>query len=198
MTVVEGNQKVPFSIATTPRYRGGRYSFPWITPLYPWYVSRVKYCWMLSKEVSSTILKTLLWRDMGLKPGFLDHWRTLYPLGQWLDFGKMVWVFVHGPGELGSISARVIPKTQKTLSIIRYGSKVKWINPGKGLAPSPTTWCGCYRKGKLGVTLHYGHFRIKVSSNLVNHPTHLIYGNLAIKENFWKKTKYFLAVFFFP
>ena len=27
-TVVEGNQKAPFSIATTPRCRGGRYSFP--------------------------------------------------------------------------------------------------------------------------------------------------------------------------
>ena len=32
-TVVEGDQKAPFSIATT-RCRGGRYSFPWI-PLYP-------------------------------------------------------------------------------------------------------------------------------------------------------------------
>ena len=32
---VEGDQKVPFSIATTPRCRGGRYSFPWIAPLYP-------------------------------------------------------------------------------------------------------------------------------------------------------------------
>ena len=27
-TIVEGNPKAPFSIATTPRYRGGRYSFP--------------------------------------------------------------------------------------------------------------------------------------------------------------------------
>ena len=36
-TVVEGNQKAPFSIATTPRCRGGRYSLPWIAPLYPWY-----------------------------------------------------------------------------------------------------------------------------------------------------------------
>ena len=27
-TIVEGDQKAPFSIATTPRYRGGRYSFP--------------------------------------------------------------------------------------------------------------------------------------------------------------------------
>ena len=27
-TVVEGDQKAPFSIATTPRCRGGRYFFP--------------------------------------------------------------------------------------------------------------------------------------------------------------------------
>ena len=27
-TIVEGNPKVPFSIATTPRCRGGRFSFP--------------------------------------------------------------------------------------------------------------------------------------------------------------------------
>ena len=27
-TVVEGDQKAPFSIATTPRCRGGHYSFP--------------------------------------------------------------------------------------------------------------------------------------------------------------------------
>ncbi len=28
-----------------------------------------------------------------------------------------------------------------TLSIIRYGSRVKWSNPGKGVAPSPKPWC---------------------------------------------------------
>ena len=33
-TVDEGEQKAPFSIATTPRCKGGRYSFPWIPPLY--------------------------------------------------------------------------------------------------------------------------------------------------------------------
>ena len=38
-TVVEGDSKSPFSIATTPRCKGGRYSFPWIALLYPWYVS---------------------------------------------------------------------------------------------------------------------------------------------------------------
>ena len=40
-----------------------------------------------------------------------------------------------------------------TLSIIRYGSRVKWRNPGKGVAASPTLWCSSYRKGSLRVTL---------------------------------------------
>ena len=35
-TVVEGDPKAAFSIATTPKYRGGRYSIPWTAPLYPW------------------------------------------------------------------------------------------------------------------------------------------------------------------
>ena len=38
-TIVEGYPKTPFSIATTPRCREGRYSFPWIAPLYPCNVS---------------------------------------------------------------------------------------------------------------------------------------------------------------
>ena len=37
-TVVEGDPKPPFSIATTPRCRGECYSFPWIASLYPSYV----------------------------------------------------------------------------------------------------------------------------------------------------------------
>ena len=34
-TLVEDVPKVPFSIATTPRCRGGRYTIPRIVPLYP-------------------------------------------------------------------------------------------------------------------------------------------------------------------
>ena len=53
----------------------------------------------------------------------------------------MVRVFANGPGDLGSIPGRVIPKTQKmilkplclTLSIMKYGSRVSWSNPGKVL-----------------------------------------------------------------
>ena len=35
-TVVGGDTKAPFSVATTPRCRGWRYSIPWIALLYPW------------------------------------------------------------------------------------------------------------------------------------------------------------------
>ena len=33
-TVVKGDPKAPFSIATTPKCRGGCDPFPWIAPLY--------------------------------------------------------------------------------------------------------------------------------------------------------------------
>ena len=36
MTIVKGNLKASFSIATAPRYMERCYSFPWIAPLYPW------------------------------------------------------------------------------------------------------------------------------------------------------------------
>ena len=35
VTIVEGDPKASFSIATTQRCRGGRYTLPWIAPLYP-------------------------------------------------------------------------------------------------------------------------------------------------------------------
>ena len=34
-TIVEGDLKAPFSIATTLSCWKGRYCFPWIAPLYP-------------------------------------------------------------------------------------------------------------------------------------------------------------------
>ena len=40
-----------------------------------------------------------------------------------------------------------------TFSSIRYVSRVKWTNPGKGVAPSSTLWCWSYWKGKLRVAL---------------------------------------------
>ena len=36
-----------------------------------------------------------------------------------------------------------------TLSIIRYESRVKWHNPGKGVAPSPTPQCNSFENEAL-------------------------------------------------
>ena len=73
-------------------------------------------------------------------------------------------VFANGLGDLGSIPGRVIPKTLKwylippclTLSNIRYISRVKRSNSGKGVAPSPKHRCSSYWKGSLLVALDYG------------------------------------------
>ena len=86
--------------------------------------------------------------------------------------GMMVRVFTNGPGDLGSIPGRVIPKTQMppwlTLSIIKYGSRVKWRNKRKGVAPSPTPWCSCLGKRNLWVTLDYGRqFYLLISKWIV-------------------------------
>ena len=43
-----------------------------------------------------------------------------------------------------------------TLNNIRYVSRVKWRNPGKGVAPSPTSRCRSYWKGSLLVSFDYG------------------------------------------
>ena len=61
-------------------------------------------------------------------------------------------VFPNGPGEVGLTPGRLIPKTLKmylmppclTLGNIRYVSRVKWSNPGKGVEPSPTPRCRSY------------------------------------------------------
>ena len=93
------------------------------------------------------------------KPGYRsnEEWRYIG------KYGIMSRVFASFPGDRGSVSGRVIPKTQNwylmppclTLSII--WSRIKWSNPGKGVTPSPTPWCSSYWKGSLRVTLDYGH-----------------------------------------
>ena len=44
-----------------------------------------------------------------------------------------------------------------TLSNIRYISRVKLSNPGKGVAPSPKRRCRSYWKGSLLAAIDYGH-----------------------------------------
>ena len=73
--------------------------------------------------------------------------------------------FANGPGDLGSIPGRIIPKTLKwylippcfTLSNIRYVSRVKGSNPENGVAPILTPRFSSYWKGSLRVALYYSH-----------------------------------------
>ena len=93
-----------------------------------------------------------------------------------LDIGLGVRVFANGPGDLGSIPGRVIPKTQKMvldaslLSTQHYKVRIKGKveQSRKGVAPSPTHWCSSYQKGSLRVTLDYGRQFTSVIVNL-NH-----------------------------
>ena len=69
-------------------------------------------------------------------------------------------VFANGPGDRGSISGRVISKTLKMvldISLLNTQHKVrikgKGSNPGKRVAPSPTSRCCSYWKVSLQVTL---------------------------------------------
>ena len=73
-------------------------------------------------------------------------------------------VFTNGPGDLGSIPGRVIPKTFKIaldtslLNTQQYKVSInlKWSNPGKGISPYPTPRCCSYWKGSLLVALDHG------------------------------------------
>ena len=84
----------------------------------------------------------------------------MYAYFHWGSFiGLVGRVLTNGPGDQGSVQGHVIPKTERKkkkkkkkkkryfihpcliLSIIRYISRVKLNNPGKGVVPSPTPQC---------------------------------------------------------
>ena len=81
-----------------------------------------------------------------------------------LSYLKIMERLANGPGDLGSVPGRVIPKTQKMvldaslLNTQHYKVRIKGKveQSREGVAPSPTPWCTSYRKGSLWVTLDYG------------------------------------------
>ena len=92
VTLVESDSKDPFSIATTPKCREGHNSFPGLLPF-----TLDAYLIMLSVKQGSIkyhFFESLVWLSLGLNPGLLDHWRTLYSLYSYfiLD-GECMWQF---------------------------------------------------------------------------------------------------------
>ena len=61
VTVVKGDLKAPFSLATTVRCKEGHCSFLWIVPLYPWCIPYNAECWARSYQVSFFLS---LWYDL--------------------------------------------------------------------------------------------------------------------------------------
>ena len=72
-------------------------------------------------------------------------------------------VFANGPGDLGSIPGRVIPKILKTVLDIsllntqqyKVSIKGKFEQSRKGAAASPTPLCSSYWKGSFLIALYY-------------------------------------------
>ena len=70
-----------------------------------------------------------------------------------------------------------------TLISIKYVSRVKWSNPGKGVASSPTPRCISYRKGSLLVTFDYGRQQQYIKSDN--------YGKIFLQVFVYKFTEYY-------
>ena len=125
------------SIATTPRCGGARYSLHWIAPL-----SLDPYLIMLSvKQGVIWYLFFSLWYD--------STW-------EWTQVSRTIAEHSMTPG-LSHIKSSnkkwyLIPPCL-SLSIIRYGSRIKWRNPRKGVVPFPTSRCCSYWKGAFGSPL---------------------------------------------
>ena len=62
---------LPFSQATKPRYRGGRYSFPWITPLYHLYFIMLN---VKQGGIKYHFLSLLYDSKLGLNHSLQAHW----------------------------------------------------------------------------------------------------------------------------
>ena len=107
-------------------------------------------------RTASSVVNHKCWSySLGLQTSYVMSFSDVY---------VMVLFFVNSPGDRGSIPARVISKTRKwylishcsILSVIRYVSRVKWSNPGKGVMLFSTHRYSCYWKGSLRVTFDYG------------------------------------------
>ena len=86
------------------------------------------------------------------------------------------------------------------LSNIRYISRVKLSNAGKGVVPSPTPRCSSYWKGSLLVALDYG---CQLYFYLLIYYCHFVYAdstNYELKICFksWKVLKKKIWIFYMP
>ena len=109
------------------------------------------YLIMLSVKVASS---TTLWVFGMTQPG-IEPWSSR-PLANTLLIRSlpMVWE-IGAQSQVESyqrLKKMLLDAALLALSAIKWGSRVKWSNPGNGVAPSPTPRCSSYWKGSLRVT----------------------------------------------
>ena len=113
-TIVDGNPKAPFSIATTQRCKEGHNSFPRIALLYPWNVPYIAE-WK-ARRYQVPFFESLVWRDLELNPAKLQHYWSLIRLfsviskrlvGGVLPFYKDAVRVFCSPSGLGSLLLRL-------------------------------------------------------------------------------------------
>ena len=141
----------------TSRVRVSAHSRP-SPPLYPhfnWpsdFWPCVKSCLVGGSDKYHTCIKPQYHQGVLLKQ------EPEFTLNQWVECSLMVqetWVQSQVASYQRLYKWYLIPPCL-ALSNIRYVSRVKWSNPEKGVAPSPTPRCRNYWKGSLLVTFNYG------------------------------------------
>ena len=81
------------------------------------------------------------------------HWPSVYSVRQWSGRPG----FNPKSSHTKDLRKSFLMPPCLTLSNIRYISRVKRSNPGKGVVPSLTHRCGSYWKGSLRFALNYSH-----------------------------------------
>ena len=106
---------------------------------------------------------------------------------------SLIHLYIHGYhyltwwvcGRLGQMSRVFTNGPCLTLSIIRYGSRVKWSNSGNGVAPFPTLWCCSYWKGSLLVPLDYNRQLIYIYISMIYIINIYIYIYIYMHKRVW-------------
>ena len=97
-----------------------------------------------------------------------------------------------------------------TLSILRLGSRVKWSNPWKEVAPSTTPWCSSYWKGSLRWQLYYffnnslwihqlfltAYQLLRVISCIEVRESHSLYSHIYLFFVYFLKKFFFCSLFY--
>ena len=137
----------------------------------------LSYCQIHYKSIFSTYIYIYIYHGETWKSISIFHYKFISPVNWWyFALHKIIYIYLHISSLVKWVECS--PMVQETwvqsqvvsyqrlekwylilpcltLSNIRYVSRVKWSNPGKGVTPSPTSQCCSYWKGSLLVALDY-------------------------------------------